>query len=66
MDEDRIVDIFIIVAAISIIVLKIINVITIPWLWLTSIIWIPLCLGVILAIVLFIWYQIEIMIRRKK
>ena len=68
MDEDRIVDIFLIIAAITVIILKITNVIKISWLWLTSIIWIPFALGLVLTFVLIIWYEIEViidMIRRK-
>ena len=68
MDEDRIADIFLIIAAITVIILKITNVIKISWLWLTSIIWIPFALGLVLIFVLIIWYEIEViidMIRRK-
>lgn len=68
MDEDRIADIFLIIAAITVIILKITNVIKISWLWLTSIIWIPFALGLVLTFVLIIWYEIEViidMIRRK-
>lgn len=68
MDEDRVADIFLIVAAITVIILKITNVIKISWLWLTSIIWIPFALGLVLTFVLIIWYEIEViidMIRRK-
>lgn len=68
MDEDRIADIFLIIAAITVIILKITNIIKISWLWLTSIIWIPFALGLVLTFVLIIWYEIEVIIdkiRRK-
>ena len=50
MDEDRIVDIVIIGAILTVIILKIVGVITISWLWLFSPIWILFGLGLILAV----------------
>ena len=58
-NEDRIVDIFIILGAIAIIVLKITNVITISWLWLLSPLWILMSLGVVLCILTTIMYIIH-------
>lgn len=52
MNEDRIVDIFIIGAIITVIVLKITNVITIPWIWLLSPIWILFGMGLGFAIII--------------
>jgi len=56
MNEDRVADIFLMVAAITVIILKITNVIKISWLWLTSIIWIPFTLGIVLSFGLFFFY----------
>ena len=50
MDSDRIVDIFIVTAIITILVAKIAGWITWPWIWIASIVWIPLVLGVVLCI----------------
>lgn len=52
MDMDRIVDIVICGGVLTIIILKLTNVITIPWLWLLSPLWILVGFGVILAIIL--------------
>lgn len=51
MDEDRIVDILLIGGVITIIILRICNVITWPWKWIFAPIWIPLGIGVILALI---------------
>lgn len=51
-DEDRIVDIGIIIGLITIIVLKITNVITIPWIWLLCPIWGLLGIGIVFAILM--------------
>ena len=59
MNEDRTVDIFIILGAIAIIVLKITNIITISWLWLLSPLWILMGLGVVLCILTTIMYIIH-------
>ncbi len=67
MNEDRFVDIFIILGAIAIIVLKITNVITIPWIWLLSPLWILMGLGVVLCILITIMYIIhDITYKRRK
>lgn len=50
MDEDRLADIFIIGVIVTILVLKLTNVITIPWIWLLSPIWILFGIGFIFAI----------------
>ena len=50
--EDKCIDIFIILCIVAVIVLKITGVITIPWLWISAIIWIPFLLGCILAIII--------------
>lgn len=62
MDEDRVIDIVFILAFIAVIVLKCIGIITISWLWLTAIIWIPFCMGIIVAIGFFIAFAIETLI----
>lgn len=59
MSEDRIADILIIGAIITVIVLKITNVITISWFWLLSPIWIPFGIGCALAFVFLIIVAIE-------
>ena len=50
--EDRFVDVAVVIGIITVIVLKIMNVIKISWLWLLSPIWIPLCIGFILSFLL--------------
>ena len=59
MNEDRFVDIFIILCAIAIVVLKITNVITLSWLWLLSPLWILAGLGIILCIITTIMFIIH-------
>ena len=56
MNEDRIVDIGIILGAIAIVVLKFMNVITLSWLWVLSPLWICAGLGIILCIIAIIAY----------
>lgn len=56
---DRIVNCAIAIAIVAVIVLKIVGVITIPWIWLLSPIWILLGLGIILGLVLGIWCLID-------
>ena len=58
-NEDRIVDIFIILGAIAIVVLKFTNVITLSWLWLLSPLWICAGLGIIICILTTIGYIIH-------
>jgi len=62
MDEDRVIDIVFILAFIAVIVLKCMGIITISWLWLTAIIWVPFCMGIIAAIGFFIVFAIETLI----
>lgn len=50
MDSDKIVDIFIITAAIAILVARIAGWITWPWIWITAIIWIPFAIGLALLV----------------
>jgi len=66
MSEDKLVDIFIVVAIIVTIVLKITNVITIPWLWLLAPIWIPLGIGCILASILCLYFVFALFRNKKE
>ena len=66
MANDRIVDIFIIGAIITAIVLKITNVITISWLWLLSPLWILFSIGFVLALIFLIMVVIELYINKKE
>lgn len=66
MDEDRLADILVIGAIITVIILKITNVIKISWLWLLSPIWILLCAGIILAIGLTLICLIEELVNKKE
>ena len=59
MNEDRFVDVFIILGAIAIVVLKLTNVITLSWLWLLSPLWICAGLGIILCIIMTIGFIIH-------
>lgn len=59
MNDDKIVDFFIIGAIITVIILKLTNVITISWLWLLSPIWIPFGVGCVFAFVFLIVVIIE-------
>ena len=56
---DRIADIIICLAVITIIVLKICGIITISWLWLLAPLWIPFGIGIVMAIIFIILYLIE-------
>ena len=64
--EDRFVDVAVVIGIITVIVLKIMNVITISWLWLLSPIWIPLCIGFILSFLLMLYFFITIIIDKIK
>lgn len=66
MNDDRIVDFFIIGAIITVIILKLTNVITISWLWLLSPIWIPFGIGCVFAFVFLIVVIIEFYIDKKE
>ena len=58
-NEDKIVDIFLIVAAIVLVILKLTNAITISWLWLLSPLWIIAGLGIILCVIMTIRFIIH-------
>lgn len=66
MEGDRIADAIFILAIIAVIVLKITNVITISWFWLTAILWIPLLIGCVLALVLGLFFCITILIDKRR
>lgn len=53
--EDKIIDISLILFVLTIIILKCTGVITIPWLWLTSVIWIPFMFGLLFSICMVIF-----------
>lgn len=55
-NEDRVVDIFFIIAAIVLVILKLTNIITISWLWLLSPLWIMAGLGIIICIIITIMF----------
>jgi len=56
---DRVINWFLIIAAVTVIILKIVGVIKIPWLWLLSPIWIVLGFGILFIIVIVIIFSIE-------
>jgi len=58
MDEDRLTDILIIGIVIAIIILKIVNVITIPWIWLLCPLWGLAAIGIVFAIFMTFLYLI--------
>jgi len=66
MNEDKIVDIFIIGVIVTVIVLKITNVIKISWLWLLSPIWILFGAGLVFAIGLTIICLIDECINKRR
>ena len=66
MEGDRIADAIFILVIIAVIALKITNVITISWFWLTAILWIPLLIGCILALVLGLFFCITILIDKNR
>ena len=66
MEGDRIADAICILAIIAVIVLKITNVIIISWFWLTAILWIPLLIGCILALVMGLFFCFTILIDKKR
>ena len=63
-DIDRFVDIGLIICIITIIVLKVVGVITIPWVWLLSPIWFPLAGGIVLALALILFLLIERIVKK--
>ncbi len=66
MEGDRIADVICILTIIAVIVLKITNVITISWFWLTAILWIPLLIGCVLALVLGLLFCVTILIDKRR
>ena len=66
MEGDRIADAICILVIIAVIVLKITNVITISWFWLTAILWIPLLIGCILALVLGLFFYFTTLIDKRR
>lgn len=66
MEGDRIADAICILVIIAVIVLKITNVITISWFWLTAILWIPLLIGCVLALVLGLFFCVTILIDKRR
>lgn len=66
MNEDRVVDIAIIVIVIGIIAAKLTGFISISWLWLTAIIWIPLAIGFVIAFLFILTYCISCIIDKIK
>jgi membrane protein YdbS with pleckstrin-like domain len=69
MNEDRIVDIAIILGAITIVILKFTNVIQLSWFWLLSPLWILAGLGVIFCILItiaFIIHNIKYKVKENK
>ena len=63
---DRIINWAFILAVITVIVLKIIGAIKIPWIWLLSPLWILFLIGCLLAIILAVTCIISIYIENKK
>jgi len=63
---DRIADVAVIGAIIAVIVLKIIGIITIPWVWLLSPIWICFGLGIIIALAMMIIFFIQCKKEKRK
>lgn len=64
--EDRVAECFLIVLLLSVIVLKLTNIIQIPWVWLLCPIWLAFGLGLVLAIVFTILYIYEILFHKEK
>lgn len=64
--EDRVVDIFLLIGIVAVIALKISGVITIPWLWLLSLLWIPFLIMVAGMIVITIWFIIDTIKEKRK
>jgi hypothetical protein len=64
--EDRVVDIFLLIALVAVIALKISGVITIPWVWLLSPLWIPFLIMTAGMIVITIWFIIDTIKEKRK
>ena len=59
MNEDRIVDVVAALAILAIPILRILNIITIPWVWILAPLWLGLGVGTILAIIFIILFVIK-------
>ena len=66
MAEDRAGDVIVILVVTLILMLKCTGVLQISWFWLTSFIWIPLLLGIILAAILMLAYAIHLLVNKLK
>ena len=64
--EDRVVDIFLLIGLVAVIALKISGVITIPWVWLLSPLWIPFLIMTAGMIVITIWFIIDTIKEKRK
>ena len=64
--EDRVVDIFLLIGLVAVIALKISGVITVPWVWLLSPLWIPFLIMVAGMIVITIWFIIDTIKEKRK
>lgn len=65
-NADRIADVLIIIAFITIVILRIIGIITWPWIWILAPIWGLLGIGFIGAIIFLIIYNINNYIQNKR
>lgn len=59
MNEDRIVDVVAALVILAIPILRILNIITIPWVWILAPLWLGLGAGIILAIIFIILFVIK-------
>ena len=66
MNEDKIANIAIVAIVVGIIFAKLMGWITWPWLWITSIIWIPLIIGVLIAVIFIIIFWVIIFIEKRR
>lgn len=66
MDEDKIANIAIAAIVVGIIFAKLMGWITWPWLWITSVIWIPLIIGTLIAIIFLLIFGLKIIIDKKE
>ena len=59
MNEDRIVDVVAALIILAVPILRILNIITIPWVWILAPLWFGLGVGTILAIIFIILFVIK-------
>lgn len=59
MNEDRIVDAVAALIILAVPILRILNIITIPWVWILAPLWLGLGAGIILAIIFIILFVIK-------